>query len=81
MQLDDIKQLILDWGVKRDINQINQDQMETNISLLGLDSIDFVEFCEYIEEKTGIDLDIEWVLESSSFNHLAQRLEGELAVA
>ncbi|OHU95222.1 hypothetical protein BIW53_10885 [Pseudoalteromonas byunsanensis] len=52
--------------------------MKLDMSLLGLELIDVVEFCELLEEKAGIYVDFEWVMDCSNLNELVDKVKAEM---
>lgn len=78
MPLSEIKNLILNWGAQHVSSDFGEEHMKKDISLLGLDSLDVVEFCEYLELKFGIEADVDWVMEFETLSDLADQVKVKL---
>ncbi|WP_105167424.1 acyl carrier protein [Pseudoalteromonas sp. T1lg23B] len=79
METRQIKDLVMSWGTRFVTKDFNEEHMKLDMSLLGLDSIDVVEFCELLEEKVGIYVDFEWVMDCSNLNELVDKVKAEMA--
>jgi len=75
MNKTNIYQLIISWGVDSISSEFSEVEMTKDISLLGLDSIDVVEFCEFLEEKFNIEVDYDWVMEFETLTDLGAEIE------
>lgn len=80
MSKNDIQQLILGWGAESISSEFGEEEMTKDVSLIGLDSIDFIEFCQYLESKLGIDVDHDWVMEFETLRDLALGLEERFVI-
>lgn len=80
MHLMDIRKLVLDWGSQYISKDFGEAHMSKDISLLGLDSIDIVEFCKHLEAETGVEVDSDWVLEFQTLNDLANEIKSKLRI-
>lgn len=78
MSLSEIKKLVLNWGAQHISSDFGEGHLKKDISLLGLDSIDVVEFCEYLELKFGIEVDVDWVMEFETLNDLVAHVKEKL---
>lgn len=74
MNENQLTTLILEWGKNNIKNDFSQQDMDKDMALLGLDSIDVVEFCEYLEEHLGIDVELDHVMDMESLTELSQSL-------
>lgn len=73
-----IYDLVLGWGQKNINRGFSSEDMTRDMSLLGLDSIEMVEFCEYLESEIGSNIDYEWLMSCETLmivvNELTQKL-------
>lgn len=74
MTSTEISKLILNWGVEHFSSDFGEGHMKKDMSLLGLDSIDVVEFCEYLELKFGIEVDFDWVMGFKTLNDMVDQI-------
>ncbi|WP_337261378.1 MULTISPECIES: acyl carrier protein [unclassified Serratia (in: enterobacteria)] len=76
MELMQLKGLILSWGLQHVSKSFNEKHMEAEISSLGLDSIDIIQLCEYLEEQvnTDIDVDFDFIIECKNLNTLVKKI-------
>jgi acyl carrier protein len=81
MSLGEIKHFVLNWGSRNIYPDFGEAHMSTDISLLGMDSIDVVEFCEHLELKFGIEVDTDWVLEFETLNDLVDQVNVILEIS
>lgn len=70
--------LVMHWGKKNINRQFNDEDMARDLSLLGLDSIEMVEFCEYLESQTELSIDYEWLLGCETLTILVDELAMQL---
>lgn len=70
--------LVMQWGKKNINRQFSDDDMVRDMSLLGLDSIEMVEFCEYLESQTEASIDYEWLLGCETLTILVDELAAQL---
>ncbi len=75
---DALYALVMQWGKKNINRQFSDEDMVRDMSLLGLDSIEMVEFCEYLEAQTEISIDYEWLLGCESLSVLVDELAQQL---
>ncbi|MCG7563247.1 MULTISPECIES: acyl carrier protein [Pseudoalteromonas] len=74
MTLQQIRTLIISWGKENVKSDFSEQDLENDIALLGLDSIDVVEFCEYLEEQLDISVELDWVMEFETLAALGEEL-------
>ena len=79
MNQSDIAQLVLSWGNGHFRQGLKEEQLALDVSLLGMNSIDVVELCEYLEEKIDIEVDPDLVMDLESLNDLCIELAKQLA--
>ncbi|HEY0894186.1 MAG TPA: hypothetical protein VGE32_14095 [Cellvibrio sp.] len=70
--------LVMQWGKKNINRQFSDEDMVRDMSLLGLDSIEMVEFCEYLEAQTEANIDYEWLLGCETLTILVDELAVQL---
>lgn len=70
--------LVMQWGKKNINRQFSDEDMVRDMSLLGLDSIEMVEFCEYLEAQTEANIDYEWLLGCETLSLLVDELAVQL---
>lgn len=70
--------LVMQWGKKNINRQFSDEDMVRDMSLLGLDSIEMVEFCEYLESQTEVNIDYEWLLGCETLTILVDELVVQL---
>lgn len=75
MHVSDIESIVLNWFNQRISNDFGKEHLKKDIALLGLDSIDVVEFCKYLETKFGIEVDYDCVMEFETLNDLSARIK------
>ncbi|MGR9086845.1 MAG: phosphopantetheine-binding protein, partial [Gammaproteobacteria bacterium] len=66
-------------GQKNISRHFGDEDMTRDMSLLNMDSIEMVEFCEYLEEDTGMTIDFDWLLGCENMSILVNRLAELLA--
>ncbi len=71
-------ELVMQWGKKNINRHFSDDDMVRDMSLLGLDSIEMVEFCEYLEAQTEANIDYEWLLSCTTLSVLVDELAMQL---
>lgn len=76
MELIQLKEFIFNWGLQNVSKNFNKKHMEVEISSLGLDSVDIIQLCEYLEGKTNtdIDVDFDFIIQCKNLNTLAEKI-------
>ena len=74
MNQSEVKKMVLSWGTQCISSDFSEEHMNENISLLGLDSVDVVEFCDYLKAQVGIEVDFDWVMEFETLNDLVNQV-------
>lgn len=75
MNKNEISGLICQWSKENISSSFSDIDMEKNVSLLGIDSIDVVELCEYLETKLGVPVDYDWMMDFETLLDLSAGLE------
>ena len=76
----EIRKLVIAWGVECISSEFSEAEMSKDISLLGFNSIDIVEFSEHLESSLNIVVDYEWHMEFETLNELCTELAKEESV-
>ena len=74
MNENEIRKMVINWGVRSVSSEFSETEMTKDISLLGFDSIEIFEFGEFIESRFNIDVDDEWLMEFETLNDLCAKL-------
>ncbi len=77
MKENEIRKLVMNWGIKCISSEFGEAEMSKDISLLGFDSIDIFEFSEHLESSLNIVVDYEWLMEFETLNDLCAKLAKE----